>query len=632
MAARRWPRDLSPDRLVHGNEADAAVPHGLARPAGLASSASRRQEHGLTRLPQFERRSFGLRRRDRPPVISIFDHAFQQFEEKTIMQSSKTFGPWSRRQVLVGGAGALAALSPFARAALATPIGTPEAGPPKDGGQWSVGIDNEPDTLDGHKASSRISGDIMRNVVDPLIAKDLNGKYVPGLAQSWDISADGLTWTFHLRQDVAFQDGTKFNAAAVKFNFDRILDPATKSAVAIGQLGPADTTTVIDEYTFQYKLKQPFAPLLYNLTDCGFTSMFSPDAVKKAGDNFGRKPVGTGPYMVDQWIQSDRIVLKRNPAYNWAPAFLNHQGKANIDTLIFRPIIDEASRTAAFDAGEIDQLRSAPSSEIKRYQASNTVWVVSNLAQSVQIFEFNVTKAPFDDIKVRQALSYAVDKQAVLAAAIDGLGVVANSFLASSMDYYWPGMEQYAPQFDVAKAKALLAADGWAAPSGGGTLQKNGQAFKFQCYMLTLDAFTRAAQVIQSNFKDVGVEMDIQTFDNATVISKLKAGEQQADVFGYIYAEPDIAYLWLHSSQIGNGLNFPHINDPKLDALIVKGRETTDQTARAAAYQELQKYFSDLAVWIPLWTPENVDVFSKRIHDASYHPNGYTIYLTAWVD
>ncbi len=548
------------------------------------------------------------------------------------MEPGMFIGKLNRRQLLMGSAGAMTVFLPFASAARATPVGEAETGTPKDGGEWTVGMLEEPDTLDGHKGGTRVGGDIMRNVVDGLLAKDHDGNYVPALAESWEVSEDGKIWTFKLRQDVTFHDGTPFNAEAVKFNFDRILDPATKSAVAIGQLGPADTTTVIDEFTFEYKLKEPFAPLYLNLTDCGFTSMFSPTAVAAAGDDFGRKPVGTGPFMVEEWIQGDRITLKRNPNYNWAPAFLGHTGPANIETLTFRSIIEDASRIAAFDAGEIDQLRSAPPSEISRYDESGDYWVIKNLAQSVQTFEFNVTLAPFDDLAVRQALMYAVDKQSVLEAAVDGVGVVANSFLSPTMDYFWPGMDDYAPKYDPAKASELLAAAGWADSDGDGILEKDGVKFTFGAFMMSIEQFTNAAQVIQSNFKDIGVEMTIGTAEIATVISELQQNKHQADVFGYIYAEPDIAFLWFHSSQIGNGLNFPHIADPKLDELIVTGRQTVDITARAAIYEEMQKYVNDIAFWIPLWTPENADIFTKRIHNASYHSNGFTIYTAAWVD
>lgn len=520
-----------------------------------------------------------------------------------------------------------------ATGAAALPVGPAETGgTPKPGGEWTVGVLEDPDTLDGHKAGYRVAGDIMRNVCDPLIAIDFEGKYGPGLATEWTISPDGLTWTFNLRQDVSFHDGTKFNAAAVKFNFDRILDPATNSAVASSLLGPGASTTVIDEYTFEYKLKQPFAPLLYDLTDFGFICMFSPDAVSAAGDDFGRKPVGTGPFMVDEWRSGDRIMLKRNPNYTWAPAYLNHQGPANIETLTFRVIIEEAARTAAFEAGEVDQLRVAPASDVSRFKESGEYHVVEYLAQSVQSLEFNVTKPPFDDVAVRRALNYASDKQAVVDASLEGFGIPAYGYLSPSMWGYWPGIEQYAPSYDPERAKTMLAEAGWTDTDGDGIIDKGGQPLSFVAYTLPLDIFTRAAQVLQSNFKNIGVEMEIQTFENATLIEKLQAGEPQADLLGYIYGEPDIAYLWFHSANIGGGLNFPHISDPKLDEMIVAGRSTTDLTERAKIYEELQRYLSDLAVWVPLWVPQTVDVFAKRIHNATFHPSGYTIYTAAWVD
>ena len=289
---------------------------------------------------------------------------------------------------------------------------------------------------------------------------------MPSLATEWTISEDGLTWTVKLRQDVKFQDGTPFNADAVKFTFDRILDPETKSITAAGLIGPVKETTVIDESTFQFTLDEPFAPLLDNLTG-PTVSIVSPTAVESMGADFGRKPVLTGAWMVDEWREGDRIILKRNPDYAWAPPHFHQEpAGAFIETIVFQSIIEEASRMAAFEAGEIDQ-SALPAVDIERIQSSGDFNVINYMRKGVVFLEFNVTKAPFDDIKVRQAFNHAINKQDVFDAAVEGYGQLAYGFLSPSIFGFWDGVAEYAPAYDPEKALALFA-EGGGIPNGDG--------------------------------------------------------------------------------------------------------------------------------------------------------------------
>ncbi|MGH2560205.1 MAG: ABC transporter substrate-binding protein, partial [Thermomicrobiales bacterium] len=305
---------------------------------------------------------------------------------------------------LAGTLGALAASGKLVSYGMAAPIpvGEPEeGGEPHVGGEFIVGISELPDTLDPHKTGSAQASTILRLAGDSLIAKDFDGNYVPSLATEWTISEDGLTWTFTLRQDVTFHDGTPLNAEAVKFSFDRILDPATVAITAAGLIGPMASTAAPDEYTFQFTLSEPFAPLLDNLTG-GTVSIVSPTAVESMGDEFGQKPILTGAWMVDEWRTGDRIILKRNPDYVWAPPFLHQDEAAYIETLTFQSIIEEASRIAAFEAEEVHQL-SLPPTDVERIQEGGDFWVVNYLRKGVVFLEFNITQPPFDDVKVRQA-------------------------------------------------------------------------------------------------------------------------------------------------------------------------------------------------------------------------------------
>lgn len=511
------------------------------------------------------------------------------------------------------------------------PIGTPDpAASPTDGGEWIIAISELPDTLDPHKTGAAVTSTILRNAGDTLIAKNFDGEYVPSIATEWSISEDGLTWTFKLREDVVFHDGTPLDAEAVKFTFDRILDPETGAVSAGSSIGSMVSTSAPDKYTFEFVLEEPFAPLLQNLT-APVLSIVSPEAVGKMGDEFGRKPILSGPWMVDEWRTGDRIVLKRNPDYRWAPDFLHQDGPAHIETLTFQSIIEEASRIAAFEAGETHQTTLA-AVDVERITSAEQSWIISFLRLGVVFLEFNVTVAPFDDVLVRRAINHAVNKQDVVSAAVEQYGQPAYGFLSPAMFGYWEGIEEYAPAFDVEKAKSLLAEAGWEDADGDGILEKDGAKFEFTVLNLPTDAWSRAAQVVQSQLRDIGIVMEIQQLEFATLLEEAKTGNHQAEIMGYTYLDPDIAYLWFHSSQAGTGLNMSHIKDPELDAMIMEGRSTMDLEERAAVYEDLQRYLVDLALWVPLWIDEYYVAYNKAIHNAYFHEDGYTVYFDAWIE
>lgn len=512
---------------------------------------------------------------------------------------------------------------------LAAPIGEHDAdAEPVDGGELIVSISELPDTLDPQKTGAAVTTTIMRQATDPLIRKNLDGEFVPGLATEWDISEDGLTWTFKLREDVTFHDGTPLNAEAVKASFDRILDPETQAVSARTAVGSMSSTEVVDEFTFQFTTDEPFAPLLNNLSGA-LLAPISVAAAEEMGADFGQTPVGTGPWIVEEWRTGDRIILRRNPDYNWGPDYF-HEGPAHIETIVFQSIIEEASRVAAFETGETHQL-SLPAIDIPRMLESGEYNVVDYLRLGVVFIEFNILAAPFDDILVRQALNHAVDPNDVLSAALEDYGQVAHGFLPPSLFGYWDGIVDYAYDYDVERAGELLDEAGWTV-GGDGIREKDGERFTFTLLNLPTDAWGRAAQVVQSQLRDVGVEMEIQQMEFATLLDEAAAGNHQAEMMGYTGSDPDIAFTWFHSSNAGSGLNMSHIQDPELDAMIEEARTTMDLDERAEQYAEIQRFLVDQAVWIPLWVDQYYIAFNKALKNASFHDDGYAIYFDAWMD
>lgn len=508
------------------------------------------------------------------------------------------------------------------------PIGD-EGGEPVDGGELIVSISELPDTLDPHRTGAAVTSRVLRQATDPLIRKNFDGEFVPGLATEWEISEDGLTWTFKLREDVTFHDGTPFNAEAAKANFDRILDPETNAVSARTQVGSMSSTEVIDEYTFSFSTDEPFAPLLNNLSSA-LLSPISVTAANEMGSDFGLTPVGTGPWMVEEWRTGDRITMRRNPDYNWGPADM-HEGPAHIETIVFQSIMEEASRVAAFETGETHEL-SLPAIDIPRMTESGEYNVVNYLRLGAVFFEFNIHAAPFDDILVRQALNHAINPIDVMSAAIEEYGQVIHGFLPPSLFGYWEGIVDYAYDFDPEKAKEVLAEAGFTETDGDGYLTKDGQRLSFTILNLPTDAWGRAAQVAQSHLKDVGVEMQIQQMEFATLLDEAKAMNHQAIMMGYTSSDPDIAFTWFHSSNAGTGLNMSHIKNDDLDAMIEAGRTEMDLDARAEIYADIQRFLVDQAVWVPLWADQYYIAFNKKLKNASFHDDGYAVYFDAWMD
>ncbi len=499
-------------------------------------------------------------------------------------------------------------------------VGVLHAQESKVGGTWTIVIGEEPDTLDPQKTGAAVAAQIFTLVGEPLLAKDFQSRVVPGLAESWTVSSDGLQWTFRLKADAVFNDGTPVTAQAVKGSVDRALAPETKSPVAKAQLGPVTAAEALDARTLRITLKEPFAPFMANLTD----SRLSPITVKAAeaaGAAFGRAPVSAGPYTVKEWVSGHHITLVRNPAFAWGPPYM-HKGSAYIQQVTYRIIPDSATQVAAFEGSEVSQI-GIPPHDVSRLVGSKKYQIFRLLRKGVGLFlEFNTTKDPFSDVKVRRAMNYAINKDVLVKVALEGQGEAAYGPLPPSIWGYWPGIVDYAPHYDPGKAKQLFAEAGYSAGPDG-VLQKGGRPLSFTMFTAPIDTWTRSAQLMQAGLRAFGVKVEIQTYEFGTLLEKLKKGDHSAEFMGYTYNEPDIFYLWFDSANIGTGLNFSHFADKTLDAMIEQARRTMDTTKRAALYADLQRYVVDKALWVPLWTPFNYIALQPSIKDAKIHPDGY---------
>ncbi len=278
------------------------------------------------------------------------------------------------------------------------------------GGEIKFSPNFEPDSLDPQVASGSSSFLALMNVVDTLILLSPDDKaFHPYLADSWTVSDDGRVYTFKLHPGVKFHDGTDFNGDAVKFNFDRIVDPATKSAYASGLLGPYDKTVVVDPLTVEVHMKTTYPPLLDSLsqTACGF---ISPAAVAKYGADISKNPIGTGFMKFVSYSPKEKIEFVKNPDYNWAPSIWGHAGPAYLDKYTVIVADDPAARVTALESGDATAIEDTPGQDVDRLSKDPKYQLIKGFIPGApRTFFLNIEKAPLDDINVRKAINLGID-------------------------------------------------------------------------------------------------------------------------------------------------------------------------------------------------------------------------------
>ncbi|MED2255025.1 ABC transporter substrate-binding protein [Brevibacillus parabrevis] len=497
----------------------------------------------------------------------------------------------------------------------ATPSKPPEAtgpkaeGAPQAGGTITLGLSAEPDTLDVHKTNMDVSGVVSRLIGGSLLSLDPQTNEIkPYLAESYNISADQKTWTFKIRPGVKFHDGTALTAASFKETFERAMAPETASPGVGPLLSVIASITTPDELTLVIQLKEPSAPLLSYFVQANVTQPLSMEAVQKYGNEYGRHPVGVGPWKFESWKTGESITLVRNEAYQWAEPFVQTQGPPMPDKIVFKFIKDAQTTIAALESGSID-LASISPREAAGYKQSDKFAVLEATKLGVNFIQMNLENPILGDLRVRQALNMALNKKAIIQADLQGEGESAFGPLPRKMFGYDPAVETYGYPFNIEEAKKLLEEVGWK-ESGQGIREKDGQPLSLQ--LLTAMS-SQSIPLMQSMFKEIGVEIKVQNAELGSVLDLSAKGQFDLNVLGYTDFDPDILYLFMHSSQIG-GLNHAHIKNEQLDTLLEQSRTVGDQEKRKQIFAEIQKIAVEQAYWIPYLEEKTFLAVNKRVH------------------
>jgi peptide/nickel transport system substrate-binding protein len=491
---------------------------------------------------------------------------------------------------------------------------TPTPEKPVVGGKLIIAIASA-DTLDPHMSGDGNAMLVSQLLGATLVAKNLEGKYIPYLAESWKSSADGLTWDFALRKDVKFHNGTPMTAKDYVWTIQRLLDPATKATQA-GRMRAVTSVEAVDDYTLRMKLGAPYPVLLEQLSNTAVVQPLSKAAVEKAGDQFGRQPVGVGPYVFKEWRTGERIVIERNPDYKWGPAIGQNTGPYYIQTIEFRILPEPATVLAALEAGDVD-FAPVQVQDLKRVQESKKFQIIEALTSGhLPSVYFNLAKPVFADLRVRQALNAAVDRNALIKIVAQGAAVAQYGPLSPDIPDYWPGVEYVSVGYDVNKAKALLKDAGYA-PGSDGIMAKGGQPLKLTMDITT--AYTKLAEVLQEQFKAIGVDVKIQSVDPGVSLNNLFAGTYEVSLTGMSGSESDLLYRVFHATRVG-ALNVWHHKDAEFDKLLDATRATVDPTARLATVQQVQEYIVKQSYFIPLYSAKYFNAVNVRVRGVTPDP------------
>jgi peptide/nickel transport system substrate-binding protein len=486
----------------------------------------------------------------------------------------------------------------------------------------TYGLTLQPTGIDPHINASSELGIPLRQVYDTLLYRDPTTKaFVPGLASAWEISPDGLSYMFKLRQDVKFHDGTPFNAQAVAANLDRITNPSIASQKAVFMLGTYQSYEIVDDYTIRLKLSAPYSPLLDSLSQV-YLGIASPTALKNySQDRYQFHQVGTGPFIFVEYIPGDRIVLRRNPDYNWGPSFYKPRTSDSLDEITFRFFTDPPSRLAAIESNQAQIMGELLPTDARALSANNALRLVPVAVPGEPLqFLINTKRAPTDNLAVRQALLFATNRSAISDTIYQRFSPVAWAPISANTLYYNRGLiGSYAA--DTAQAQRLLQSAGYRDSNGDGYVDLNGANLEITMIVPPWGLIPDVVQLIQDQWRIIGVKVNLETVPSRnTLVEKVKQGNYNLVPFDTAGIDPSL----LNQFFVTNGsTNWSNFSSTDLDNLLTQAAQATEDTARQDLYAQAQKIIMDNALILPIRDYVNLNVARADIQNLSFDAYGW---------
>lgn len=491
------------------------------------------------------------------------------------------------------------------------------------GGVLTIGLGSEPETLDPGDAVYVQEQFILINLFDSLLAMSPDGELYPGLASAWEANDDFSEFTFTLRQDVTFHDGAPFTAAAVKATFDHIVSDAVLESGGKTLLTDHQyvETEVVDDYTAIVKFAAPYPTFLRDAAR-QWLSISSPTALETYGKDYGRNPVGTGPFRFVRWDAQSQVVLERNPDYNWAPEFAAHQGPALLDQVIFRFLPEAATRLTAFQTGEI-LVASEPPALDAIALADAGEGVLETFAQPgiPAIMMLNTEKAPTDDLNVRKAMILSLNHEEFVQTVFQALGIPAYNVLSPttwSYDEEAASLYRYNPE----EAARLLEEAGWVDSDGDGIRDKDGAK-------LTIDYITSPIweeafnELLAGYLTKAGFDVQMRAMDDAGIAAEGAAGNYNMLYIYWTRADPSPLRILFHSDNIDGGAAYTRFRDAELDRVLADGDTQIDEEVRKQDYVTAQRIIMENALVLPMFTVNTTYLNAPSVQNFSFDVEGY---------
>lgn len=468
-------------------------------------------------------------------------------------------------------------------------------------------------TADVQKTSKdyEVPFNIFDRLVDVEVDADGNSKIVPSLAESWDISDDGLEYTFHLRQGVKFHNGNDFTAEDVAYTFHRMLTveggvntefiDQIKGAdeLLAGETDTLEGVEVVDDYTIKVTLKEPFAGFLASISSPG-VSIYDSEATEAAGDQFGMDPavtVGTGPFEFSSWSFNNQLVLTRNEDY-W-------KGASGLPGVVIKIIPDTETQSMMFESGELDILDlDYAADSVDRFTETYPDQIVQGPRVGIVYFTMNFNKEPFQDVRVRKAVQMSIDRQAILDALYGGRGQVEQGIFPHGLIGFNPDQEEI--KYDPEAAKALLAEAGYA----------DGFDMEIAADSSASDTMTMALEIVSDQLAEVGIRAEIKNYDESTWLETRKSGELGSfmSTWSADYNDPDnFIYTFFGNEEKTRirSINYP---DTEVMERVTKARTIVNEDERLAEYKALEeKLIHEDAAWVPMFSRLHLFAVSKRV-------------------
>jgi peptide/nickel transport system substrate-binding protein len=467
----------------------------------------------------------------------------------------------------------------------------------------------DPRGLDPAYVDDGESAKVMVNVYEGLVKYKADSTEIePCLATEWKVSDDGKEYTFKLRQGVKFHDGTPFNADAVKFSIDRQLPPNATDDMPYASFtfGPVDKVEKVDDYTVKILLKEPYTPFLANLAMCLAAPIVSPDAVKKNGGKLMETPVGTGPFKFVKWDKSQAITLERNNDY-WGT-------KAKADKVVFRFIKENSVRASELIAGSADIIDGVDPNDVQKLKDSK-MEIFNGKGMNINYMAFNCSRAPFNDPKVRQAVSMLINKDELVKYLYQGYATSANSPLPSFIPGYSKDVKPV--DYNIEKAKELLKEAG-----------KENLEIKMITYSNPRPYNPvngqKLAEAVQNYLGKAGIKATIDVYEWTEYKKKVAQGEGDIMFYGWIgdNGDADNFMSLFDSNEIKSTLNSAKYSNPDVDKLLAQGRMTPNGDARNKIYADIQKIVLDDAAWLPISNADDMAAYSPKVKGFKLHPTG----------